>query len=94
MSIKAGSNLNTVSMTPIRKNNTCDECNIKGVPSVSAKAGSNLITVSMTTTLELKNKKEVPLQQSRTKPVVSFAPQEKRDATTDKSLLPEKGNME
>ena len=62
MSAKAGSNLNTVSMTQTRKNNTGEESKIKGIPSVSATAGSNLNAVSMTPTLGLKNTKEVPLQ--------------------------------
>ena len=61
---------------------------------MSVKAGSNLTTVSMTPTLEFKNTREVPLQQSRTKPAESFGLQEKQDVARDKSVLPEKGNME
>ena len=62
MSAKTGLNLNTVSMTQTRKNNTGGESKINDVPSVSVKADSNLNTVSMTPTLKLKNTKEVPLQ--------------------------------
>ena len=51
MSAKAGSNLNTVSMTPTLEENIKNvESKIKGIPTVSAKAGLNLNTVSMTQT--------------------------------------------
>ena len=63
VSAKAGSNLNTVSMTPTLEENIKNvESKIKGIPTVSAKTGLNLNTVSMTPTLKLKNTKEVPLQ--------------------------------
>ena len=74
VSAKAGSNLNTVSMTQTRKKQQGEEAKIKGVPSVSVEAGSNQNTLSMSPTLELKKKinKEVPLQQSRTKIAARF----------------------
>ena len=51
VSAKAGSNLNTVSMTPTLEENIKNvESKIKGIPTVSAKAGLNLNTVSMTQT--------------------------------------------
>ena len=51
MSAKAGSNLNTVSMTPTLEENIKNvESKIKGIPTVSAKTGLNLNTVSMTQT--------------------------------------------
>ena len=51
MSAKAGSNLNTVSMTPTLEENIKNvESKITGIPTVSAKAGLNLNTVSMTQT--------------------------------------------
>ena len=52
VSAKAGSNLNTVSMTPTLEENIKNvESKIKGIPTVSAKTGLNLNTVSMTPTL-------------------------------------------
>ena len=51
VSAKAGSNLNTVSMTPTLEENIKNvESKIKGIPTVSAKTGLNLNTVSMTQT--------------------------------------------
>ena len=51
VSAQAGSNLNTVSMTPTQEVNIKNvESKIKSIPSVSAQAGSNLNTVSMTQT--------------------------------------------
>ena len=51
MSVKADSNLNTVSMTPTLEENIRNvKSKIKGIPTVSAKTGSNLNTVSMTQT--------------------------------------------
>ena len=89
VSAKTGSNLNTVSMTQTRKNNTGDESKIKGIPSVSAKAGSNLNIVSMTPTLKSKNTKEVPLQQSKSRIAARFDLQESKMLQEIKSVLPE-----
>ena len=94
VSAQAGSNLNTVSMTQTTKNNTGDESKIKGIPSVSAQAGSNLNTVSMTHTSKLKNIKEVPLQHRKKRIAAKFDVHEKQDVARDKSVLPEKGNIE
>ena len=57
VSVKAGSNLNTVSMTQTSKSNTGEESKIKGIPPVSAKAGSNLNIVVMILVRELKKTK-------------------------------------
>ena len=100
MSAKAGSNLNTVSMTPTLEESIKNvESKIKGIPTVSAKAGLNLNTVSMTPTLELKNTKEVPLQLPGTSQQINghfTSPRSARGCKNKQSLsvLPEKGNME
>ena len=100
MSAKAGSNLNTVSMTPTLEENIKNvESKIKGFPTVSAKTGLNLNTVSMTPTLKLKNTKEVPLQLPGTSQRINghfTSPRSARGCKNKQSLsvLPEKGNME
>ena len=83
-----------MSTTQTRKNNTGDESKIKSILSVSAKAGLNLNTLSMTPSLELKNTKEVSVQQSRTKTAASFGLQEKQDVAKTLSTLPKEAFME
>ena len=61
---------------------------------MSAQAGSNLNTVSMTHTSKLENIKEVPLQHRKKRIAAKFDIHEKQDVAKDKSVLPEKGNIE